>query len=179
MELVNAEVSPRLIEKARARYPDEVFVKTDAGIAPVPRRGVRLRPLAGNARARARPAGVPAGAGPRAQAGREARAELPARHGRAAAANLRAVPPQSRRRAAPLPCRRARSRACWPRPDWNSSATSPRFSSPSARGCSGGSIRWSSGMLAGTPLGELGIRQFFVCRRPRGAGPVAGARCAR
>jgi coenzyme F420 hydrogenase subunit beta len=34
IELVNAEVSPRLIEKARARHPAEAFVNTDLGSLP-------------------------------------------------------------------------------------------------------------------------------------------------
>jgi len=36
VDLVNAEVSPRLIEKARARYPDELFVRTDLQRLPFP-----------------------------------------------------------------------------------------------------------------------------------------------
>jgi len=170
IDLINAEVSGRLISKARARYPDELFVKTALGPLPFPddefdfilsletleHAPDPLRFLRELARV-LKPGGTLVMSCP------PATAELPLRvyefffhnHGE----GPHRFPPSREVKglvhAAGLELQRHESTLFIPAgPRWL------RRLEP-----------WVERMAARTPLRELGIRQFFVCRRPRGAGP--------
>jgi len=170
VELVNAEVSPRLIEKARARYPHETFVETDLASLPfaagefdfilsletlehAPDPLAFLRELARVLK----PGGTLVLSCP------PAAAELPLwiyelllpNHGEGPHRFLSSREVMGLVHAAGLDLTCHESTLFIP--------VGPRF------------LRRLDPLVerivANTPLGELGIRQFFVCRRPRGAGP--------
>ena len=170
VELVNAEVSPRLIEHARARYPQETFLQTDLALLPfadgefdfilsletLEHAPDPLRFLRELARV-LKPGGTLVLSCP------PATAELPLRicewflpnHGEGPHRFLSSREVKGLVHAAGLELRRHESTLFVP--------VGPRF------------LRRLDPLVerivAKTPLGELGIRQFFVCQRPRGAGP--------
>jgi SAM-dependent methyltransferase len=170
LDLVNAEVSPRLIEKARARYPDELFVRTDLGRLPFPDDQfdfilsletlehapdplLLLRELARVLK----PGGTLVLSCP------PATAEVPLRvyellfrnHGEGPHRFLSSREVKGLVRAAGLELKRHESTLFIPvGPRWLRRMDRP-----------------VELLVAGTPLRELGIRQFFVCERPHGAGP--------
>jgi len=170
VDLVNAEVSPRLIEKARARYPDELFVRTDLGRLPFPDDEfdfilsletiehapdplLFLRELA----RLLKPGGTLVLSCP------PATAELPLRvyelffrnHGEGPHRFLSSREVKGLLHAAGLELKRHESTLFIPVGPRGLRRLDPLVERLAAR----------------TPLRELGIRQFFVCERPRGAGP--------
>lgn len=170
VELVNAEVSSRLIEKARARYPDETFIETDLLSLPfgddefdfilsletLEHTPDPLRFLRELARV-LKPGGRLVLSCP------PATAELPLKiyelflpnHGEGPHRFLPSGEVKGLLHAAGLELRCHESTLFIP--------AGPRL------------LRrlepLVERMIARTPLGEFGIRQFFVCERPRGAGP--------
>ncbi len=170
VELVNAEVSPRLIEKARARFPRETFVQTDLASLPfadgefdfilsletLEHAPDPLRFLRELARV-LKPGGTLVLSCP------PATAELPLRiyerllpnHGEGPHRFLSSREVKGLVRAAGLELKQHESTLFIP--------VGPRW------------LRRLDPLVeravARTPLRELGIRQFFICRRPRRTGP--------
>ncbi|MGD0383902.1 MAG: methyltransferase domain-containing protein, partial [Thermoguttaceae bacterium] len=170
LELVNAEVSPRLIAKARQRYPDETFIKTDLFSLPfsdcqfdfilsletLEHAPDPLGFLMELARV-LKPGGRLVLSCP------PAAAELPLRiyelflpnHGEGPHRFPSTREVKSLLHAAGLELKRHESTLFIP--------VGPRL------------LRRLDPLVeriaANTPLSELGIRQFFVCQRPPGAGP--------
>jgi coenzyme F420 hydrogenase subunit beta len=170
LELVNAEVSPRLIEQARTRYPRELFVKIDLASLPFADREFDFilsletlehapDPLAFlEELARVlKPGGRLVLSCP------PATAELPLRiyqlfrhdHGEGPHRFLPTREVKGLLRAAGLELECHQATLFIPAGPRFLRRLDPLFER----------------LFARTPLGELGIRQFFVCRRPHRSGP--------